>query len=214
MNSKLFRPPITLTAIALFIFSSRIHSAEAISIDDFIKHSYPNKEVKVISGKLSPGSDEDFVLCLTWHEAEEGPMEDYGKIVIIKKTPVVNLQVIAQSRSYQMYRTTKNDIAIKNGILKYTYGYSNGCCSGTTYEYKFRRNSQGKFQLIGKEENTEEFDNTGDGDTKIIKSGVSTNYNTQKTITWSTEKGKRSEHISTVRNAKIIILEDFSAGDI
>lgn len=199
MNSKIFHRHITLIAITLLIFSSQIHSAEPSSIDDFIKYTYPNREVKVISGKLSPGTAEDFVLCLTWHDEQEGPMEENGQIVIIKKSPEGNFQIIAQSPSYQMYRTSKNEIAIKNGILKYTYGHSNGCCSGTTYEYKFRRNNQGKFQLIGKEEITEDFDNTGDGDTKIIKSGVSTNYNTRKTVTWSTEKGKRRE--------------DFSAGD-
>lgn len=196
-------------AIALFIVSSHSHAVEPTSIDEFIKHTYPDKDITVIAGKLRPGAGDDYALCLNWRTEDNAPMEGYGKILIINKSPAGHLNTLAQSPAFQTYRTTKHEAAIKKGILKYTYGYSNGCCSGTTNEYKFRWNNQGNFQLIGREEITEEFTTAEDNNTKSTKSGISTNYLTQESINWTIENGKRKEIIHRAKNMKIITLEEF-----
>lgn len=197
---------------ALLSYSSYGQPPAVDLIENFIKHTYPNQTVSLAKGQISTNQKADeYFLAITWREPESAPLEEYGRLAVVSKSPEGRFAVTAQSTTYQMYRTTQNKLEIKKGILNYTYGYSSGCCYGATYTYKFRKNAAGTLELIGKEELIEEtIQDISTAEVAQKKSGSSTNYNTQKIIVWSTENGKRKEELTTDKKIKPISFENFS----
>lgn len=137
-------------------------------------------------------------------------MAERGQIAIIKRTPAGGFQIAAQSQAGYLFRCEVNDLVIKNGVINYSYSQANGCCSKTDYTFKFRASSAGEYQLIGLEVVTEDFGNSTEDNTGIIKSGSSVNFNTKTRITWTTEKGKRKETSTQDKGLSITTLNNFN----